>query len=122
MGFLIRKALGARAKMAWSLSPDPARLPGCDFTAALAASFLERSNCDEITVTDRPKVIGMQREQGLSFTRGGHEFDFQCIRSNNFNDRAEIATSQLGDWNIVRERHCIKQLVHKLPRERSYEP
>ena len=72
-----------------------------------AVCLLESANRDEVAVADVAHVFDAQGQQSLGTARGSDEFDFQCIRGDDFDSDAEVSLSQPSTCDAVCEGNSV---------------
>ena len=87
------------------------------FDLKLADSAFQRSNGNQVAIVHVAYIVGTQRDESLSSTRGRDELNLEMIRIVDFDNRAQIPDAKTCFWHITLEHNRIEKLVHKSPRK-----
>jgi hypothetical protein len=79
----------------------------CGALPLLALCALKRSDSDDIAIPNVTHVLSMKRHKGLCSPRPSNKLDFHRVRSQQFNDRTEVAAAQANSGHVMRDGNGI---------------
>ena len=88
---------------------------------SLTSRLFQRTDRDEILITDVADVVRGQRDECLCPARSGYELDLKGIRSIDFDDGSKITSPQAGIGNVTRQYNSVEKVEHDSPRENGHQ-